>query len=86
MKISKTISLPVCVIHGCEIVDSYGDMVCNLEDDVNPDAIANAMNNFDDMYTTLQECLDLMPVAGESEKQDNLRFKLMELLAKARGE
>ena len=39
-----------------------------------------------EMYTMLERALALIPIAGESEKQDKLRFDIIDLLAKARGD
>jgi len=39
-----------------------------------------------DMYKMLERALSLIPIAGESEKHDELRFDILDLLAKARGE
>ena len=57
MKNTETISLPLQVIHSSELVDKYGDIICDLEPDVNPTPIVNAINNFDKVVELFKNTL-----------------------------
>lgn len=39
-----------------------------------------------EMYQALELCINAMPIAGDSEKQDKARIAAIDALAKARGE
>ena len=59
-----------------------GVEICRLQSETNAHLIAAAP----EMYAALEQCIKALPIANETELQDEARLAAYEALAKARGE
>lgn len=72
-------------------IDSDEGLIADLQQSDAPyqeaDANAYLMAISPKMYKMLERvCNELIPIAGETEKQESFRFEILDLLAEARGE
>ena len=82
----------VCNIHQDDNADytpNYSDVATTIVGELKEIQLANAhlIAASPKMYKMLERvCNELIPIAGETEKQESFRFEILDLLAEARGE
>lgn len=68
------------------MVNYFESMTKSMLTDDEHTANANLIAAAPEMYQALELCINAMPIAGDSEKQDYARITAIDALAKARGE